>query len=86
MGRAVGDGGFNVGFPVGKVVGRGAPEHWDVVHRGWDGAVRGGVPVVAPADGGAFEEGSEGRGVVDETAGYNIASAARGGGGGGRWS
>lgn len=91
VGCAFRDGGCSVGLPVGKVVWAGVPEHGDEVHGGGDVASWLGVPVVAPADLGAFEEGGESGGVVDETTGDDVATAGggrgsrrrcRGGGGG----
>jgi len=65
VGSAVGDGGVGVVDPVGEMQVGGTPEHGDEVHRGGDGAAGLGVPVVGPADGGAFKEGGQRGGVVD---------------------
>lgn len=57
VGGAVVDGGVDVVGPFREVQLGGAPEHGDEVHGRGDGAAGLGVPVVGPADGGAFEEG-----------------------------
>ncbi len=59
VGRAVGDGGVGVFDPLGEMLVGGAPEHGDEVHGGGDGAAGLGIPVVGPADGGAFEKGGQ---------------------------